>query len=366
MNTKVGKVIDYLNIVWTISAKDIRDALKNRVIIGQIIAVTFILLTVKGLSWAIQPPYTQIVVFDHGDSQLLLSLEDSPDIDVQNANSLEELQQIIGNMGYGLGPELGLEIPQNFDQSLESRNNPQVNGYVSWANRTKAESLIFEMEESLFLLTGQQVRVDINGHIISPPVEIGLFGGLITMFAVTIILFMGIILVPSLMLEEKRTRTIEALLLSPVSISQVMVGKAVAGFFYILITAAIVYTIYWTGVVNWGLTVIFVAGAGLFSVGIGLLFGIIFESEQEMTGWMSLVLIIITASILVVLLGLEMPLFLETAVNWLPPVALAKIFWASFSTQAKSAQIWLNLGIITITSGIIYGVIIWRLRGTDR
>lgn len=366
MNTTAGKVIDYLNIIWTISAKDIRDALKNRVIIGQIIAVTLILLTVKGLSWAIQPPYTQIMVFDRGDSQLLVSLEESPDFAVQNTSSLKELLGVIGNMGFGLGPELGIEIPEDFDQILEARNKPEVNGYVSWANRTKAESLKLEMEESLIELTGQQVNVDIEGHIISPPVEIGLLGGILTMFAVTIILIMGIILVPSLMLEEKRTRTIEALLLSPASINQVMIGKVVAGFFYVLITAAIVYTIYWTGVVNWGLTVIFVAGAGLFSVGVGLLFGIIFESEQEMTGWMSLVLIIITASIFVVLLDLDMPAFLETAVQWLPSVALAKIFWASFSTQVKSAQIWFNLGIVAVTSSIIYGAIIWRLRGMDR
>jgi ABC-2 type transport system permease protein len=66
------------------------------------------------------------------------------------------------------------------------------------------------------------------------------------MFAVTIMLTMGILLVPTLMLEEKQTRTMDALLVSPASISQVVIGKAIAGFFYILVTAAIVYLIYWT------------------------------------------------------------------------------------------------------------------------
>jgi ABC-2 type transport system permease protein len=366
MNTTFAKIIDYLYIIWAIVAKDNREALKNRVIIGQILAVTLILLTVKGLSWAIQPPYTQIVVLDRGDSQLRMSLEESPDFAVQIASSLQELQGIIGNMGYGLGPELGLDIPENFDQVLMDRANPHVYGYISWANRNKAGSLKLDIEESLYELTGEQISVDIEGGIISPPSEVGLLGGLITLFAVTIIIFMGIILVPSLMIEEKRTHTMDALLLSPASINQVVIGKSLAGFTFVVITCAIVYSIYWTGVVYWGLTVLFVLGVGLFSVGVGLLFGIIFRSEQEMTGWMSLVLIIITASILVVLLDLEMPSFLETLIQWLPPVALAKIFWASFSTQVELPQVWFNLGVIAISSMIIYAVIIWRLRSLDR
>lgn len=358
--------MEYLNVIWTITAKDIREAIKNRVIIGQIITVTFILLTVKGLSWAIQPPSIQIVVYDQGESQLLEILEESPEFAVQVAGSLEELQLMIGNMGYGLGPEMGIEIPSNFDQTFEDGDQPFVNGYVSWANRSRVENLELEMEQSLLKLTGQPVLVDTEDGIISPPVVVGLFGGLITMFAVTIIIFMGIILVPSLLLEEKRTRTIEALLVSPASISQVVIGKALAGFVFVLVTSIIVYAIYWTGIVSWELTILFVAGAGLFSVGVGLLFGVIFNTEQEMTGWMSFVLVFLSGSIFVVLLGLELPAFLDMAIQWLPSVALAKIFWASFSTHVEPSQVWSNLGIVLLISGILYGVIVWRLKAMDR
>jgi len=366
MNTTNENLFESLHIIRAIASKDILDAIKNRMIISQIVAVTLILLTVKVIGWAIQPPYTQIMVFDPGNSSLTQALDDSPDFSVQPAVSLEELQQVIGNMGFGLGAELGIEVPNNFDQVVGANKNPEINGYVSWANRTKAPGLKEEFESDLLELTEKQVTVNLEGHIISPPPEIGLLGGLVTIFAVTIILIIGVTLVPTLMLEEKQTGTMDALMVSPASISQIVIGKALAGFFYILVTAVIVYAIYWTGVVHWGLTALFILGAGLFSVAVGLLFGLSFKNQQEMTGWLGMTIVVITGSIFVVLIGLEMPAWLDSLIQWLPSVALAKIFWASFSTQAQLSQIMKNLGIVLAISGIIYGYIIWQVRQLDR
>ena len=222
------------------------------------------------------------------------------------------------------------------------------------------------METALLELSGKPVIVNVGGNIISPPREIGLLVGMATMFAVTIMLLMGVMLVPTLMLEEKQTRTMDALLVSPASISQVVIGKALAGFFYILVTAAIVYLIYWTGVVSWGISALFVIGAGLFSVAVGLLFGIIFNNQQEMTGWLSFTLILISGSIFAELINLDMPDIVASLLQFLPPVALAKIFWASFSTQVQLSQVWFNFGIVLVISGLIYGYIIWRVKQLDR
>jgi ABC-2 type transport system permease protein len=360
------KIMNSWYIIWAIAAKDILDAIKNRIVISQIVAVSLILLTIKGLGLVIQPPYTQIIVYDPGNSILAQTLADNPEFGVQTATSLNELQKMISNMGFGLGAELGIEIPEEFDQQFESEKEAEIPGYVSWANRTKAAALKAEMETALFEITGKPVIVNLVGNIISPPAEIGLLVGLITMFAVTIMLTMGILLVPTLMLEEKQTRTIDALLVSPASISQVVIGKAIAGFFYILVTAAIVYLIYWTGVVHWGLSAMFIIGAGLFSVAVGLLFGIIFNNQGEMTGWVSFTMVLISGSMFVVLINLEVPAFVDTLLQWLPPVALAKIFWASFSTQVPLNQVRLNFGIVLVISGLIYGYIIWRIKQLDR
>lgn len=366
MNSNQNTISNRINIIWTIASKDILDAIKNKVIISQIIAVTLILLSVKALSWAIQPPSMPIMVYDPGNSNFVQTLDASDDFNLQKAISLSEMLEVIGNMGYGLGPELGIVVPADFDLKFNSDGEVAVDGYISWANRNKARGLKEEIESSLEKLTGKSIAVNLDDHIVSPPAEIGLLGGLITIFAVTIILMMGVVLVPTLMLEEKQTRTMEALLVSPASINQVVIGKAIAGFFYILVTSTIVYGIYWTGVVHWGLAALFVSGAGLFSVGVGLLFGIVFKNQQDMTGWLSLTILIITGSIFVVLIGLDLPAWIAALVQWLPSVALAKIFWASFSTQAQLPQILSSMGIVIVFSGLLFGLIIWRLKLLDR
>ena len=359
-------MIDKMYIIGSIAAKDIQDALKNRFVIYQIIAVSVILLSIRGLGLILEPPTTQIVIFDPGGSTFSSMVEDSPDLRVIQAESLVDLQGVISNMGFGLGAELGIEIPPGFDTQLESMDQPELQGYVSWANRNKAVAIKDEIESALQELTGKPILINLEGNIITPPGDIGLLVGIVTMFAVTIILTIGIILVPSLMLEEKQNRTLDALLVSPASIGQVVAGKALAGTFYILVTTLIVYLIYWSGVYSWGITGLFVIGAVLFAVSVGLIFGVVFDRPQEMTGWLSLVMVLVSGTIFVELINLDLPPFLEQILPWLPPVALAKIFWASFSSQVDYQQVWASFAVVVIISGLLFGFIIWRIRQLDR
>ena len=359
-------MIDNMYIIGSIAAKDIQDAIKNRFVIYQIIAVSVILLSVRGLGLILEPPTTQLVIFDPGGSTFSIMVEDNPDLRVYQAETLLDLQGVISNLGFGLGAELGIEIPPGFDAQLESMDQPELQGYVSWANRKKAVAIKDEIESALQELTGKPILINLGGNIITPPGEIGLLVGIVTMFAVTIILTIGIILVPSLMLEEKENHTLDALLVSPASIGQVVAGKALAGTFYILVTMLIVYLIYWSGVYSWGITALFVIGAVLFAVSVGLLFGVVFDRQQEMTGWLSLVMVLVSGTIFVELINLDLPPFLDQIMPWLPPVALANIFWASFSSQVDYQQVWASFAVVVIISGLLFGFIIWRIRQLDR
>ncbi len=171
---------------------------------------------------------------------------------------------------------------------------------------------------------------------------------------------------PALLLEEKQNRSLEALLVSPASIGQVVAGKALAGTFYILVTTAIVYLVYWSGVYHWGVTALFVIGAVLFAVSLGLLFGVVFDRQQEMTGWLSLALVLISGTIFIELVNLELPAVFEQLLPWLPPVALANIFWASFSSRIDYQQVLLSFGLVVVVSSLIFGFITWRIKQLDR
>ena len=358
--------MDNLYIIGSIAAKDIMDAIKNRFVIYQIVAVSIILLSIKGLSFIIAPPATQLIIYDAGSSEFSNQIAESPDFNIHQARTPQELQQLLSNFGFGLGPEMGIEIPPDFDQQLQSDDQLSVQGYVSWANRNKAPRIQSQMESELQALTGKFIQIDLNGNLITPPGDIGLLVSIITMFAVTVILTVGTILVPSLLIEEKQNRTLEALLVSPASIGQVVAGKAVAGAFYVLVTTLIVFLFYWTGIYSWWVAVLFMVGAVLFSTSLGLLFGVLFNNQQEMTGWLSLVMLFVVGSIFIELINLDLPAFLDQLLPWLPPVALARLFWASFSSEIDIPQVILSFSMVAIIAALIFGFIALRINRSDR
>jgi hypothetical protein len=149
MKTTREKIADSLHIVWTIASKDIVDSLRNKLIISLILGMGFMLLLPKVMGLMLVPPETPVLVYDPGESRLGAELDDSAQYQVRRARSLTEVEQVIGSTGFGLGVEFGLAVPDDFDQVLEAGGQPELDGYVAWANRTKASQLKTDFEEQI-------------------------------------------------------------------------------------------------------------------------------------------------------------------------------------------------------------------------
>ena len=188
---------------------------------------------------------------------------------------------------------------------------------------------------------------------------------LTTVNSVLMILMIGFFLVPSLLFEEKETKTMQALLVSPASIGQVVIGKALAGLFYILVTAVMIFAISWAEVTDWEMVILFVIGGGFFSVAVGLMLGSFFEKQQDMVGWMTALLIFLAGTIVVKMLGLELPALVEFILPWIPSVALAEICRAAFSGTAAVNRALADLGDYpgsfpaTLCPGYLEGATAW-------
>jgi ABC-2 type transport system permease protein len=364
MPNKIKQPIgDALNIIWTIASKDIVDALKNRVVISMIIMLSILLVVPKMLPLIFEQPQIILPVYDVGDSRLLTELHGNADIQLQKVDSEQELRSALCGSIY---PEIGLKIPANFDQVAASGGQIELQGYVCWNKRHQVSEVRPKLEAMLSQLLDKQVSINIERNIVYPPSNGILTLSLSTINSVLMILMMGIFLVPSLIFEEKETKTMQALLVSPASIGQVVIGKALAGLFYILVTAVMIFAISWVDVIHWDMVILFVAGGGLFSVAMGLLLGSIFEKQQDMVGWTIALLLLLVGAIMVKMLGIELPALLESILPWVPSVALAEICRAAFSVTVNINQVLTNLWIILTVSLPIYAVVIWKVRRSDR
>jgi ABC-type Na+ efflux pump permease subunit len=172
-------------------------------------------------------------------------------------------------------------------------------------------------------------------------------------------------LIPFLILEEKQTRTLDALLTSPASPGQVVLGKALAGFFYILIIGGLALVMYSRYIVNWIMALTAFLGYALFAVGLGLAMGSFLKSMKQVGIW-----ILVLALFLVVppLFYMEYNLKagIRAVLTWLPSSALASLFRFSLSTGVTPAQVWPNLTVAVVSIMAVFGLVIWKVRRSDR
>jgi ABC-type multidrug transport system permease subunit len=177
---------------------------------------------------------------------------------------------------------------------------------------------------------------------------------------------MGLNLVPHLLFEEKQTKTIDALLVSPASAGMVVVGKALAGLFYILVTAGVVFAINWAGVVHWEIAALFAIVSGLFCVALGLVLGSFYERQQEIIGLTMILLVVLVGALFISAMELEIPAFIQAIIPWVPSVALSDILQFSYLESAPWGQLWQSLGSLMGFSILLYTLVIWKVRRSDR
>ena len=256
------KLMDNLYITWAIASKDIMEVLKNKSTRNNVI---LLMAMVVFFYWAstLRPFDKRIdtAVYDEGHSSLTsgtAALADGYTFRFYEANSIQEMETL---MGY---KQLGVVIPADFDQLLASGGEPTLSGYILWVHRTRVAKLEAKYSAKFTELLGQPVHVEIGDNFFIPAPDVETSGVHFHILFAT--LFVVITLVPALMLEEKRTKTLDALLVSPASVSQVVLGKALTGLFYALLSGGLFFALNWAYVTNWGLALLAFLGLSLIHI----------------------------------------------------------------------------------------------------
>jgi len=352
---------DNLYMTWAIARKDIGEALKHK---GTRANILLILVMVVFFYWisTVRPwdRSLEVVVYDEADSGLFegsIELSDGYEIRHIEVSSLGQMQR---NM---IHEHWGLVVPIDFEQTLASGREPVLTGFLLWVNRGKVAKLEALYTEKFSELFGQPVRVEIGANIVIPSPEIGTT--MVNLHILFVTLFVAITLVPALMLEEKLTKTLDALLVSPASAGQVVMGKALAGLFYVLLTGGLFFALNWAHVTNWGLALLGFLLCALFSLGLALAVGSLARNPQQLAIWLAPVMIfLIVPSVFAGFSNLSPGL--KAIFSWLPTTALVNIIQYSFSSTAPVGQLLTNLAIVVVSTALVFTVVVWRVRRSDR
>jgi ABC-2 type transport system permease protein len=365
MNATQRNLCHSLRIIWAIAAKDVVDAIKNKVTVSVILGVALLMLSSQALPLITRlSAVRRVVIYDAGASRLPGQLKRSPEVGLIRASSLQDLKDILVESS---GRMLGLMLPADFDRAIDAGQALQLDGYFAhWVSASDAavEGAFFETQ--LAALAGQPVRIDLADHAVYPEPDSTGQPLLVSISLVVVIITISGVLVPYLMVEEKETRTMDALLVSPARISQVVVGKAIAGMVYGLVAAAVVFAFNRALVVHWEWAVLATLCGTLFAVSAGLLLGSVFDNPQNMGPWMGLLFALLLMPVFLIMLKPGLPAFLNTVMPWIPSAALEKLFRISFSGGVSLDQALSNLGILVGSALLLLSAVVWFVRRSDR
>lgn len=354
-----------LRIMGAIVAKDLVDALKNKQIVSVLITVLAMLLFYRALpALENMGAVPNLLVYDAGNSTWVTALENSNAVKVYTYASQERLLYYLAN---GDVPELGLVIPADFDQAVQAGDTPELQGYIMhWVSAADAEELQQYVAEQLRILTGVPVRIHLVGNRVYPRPDSRGIGVSVSWALVFTILMMGISLVPHLMLEEKQTKTLDALLISPAAPQQIALAKGLVGLCYGILGVGIGLALNQAVVIQWWLAILAMLCGTLFTVTLGLLLGTLLQTRQQLMLWAWVLIILLFVPLILSSLGNLLPAWVNRALQWNPAVALSNLFRASFSNQSQIGLYGLGLAQLLAWAGLLLMLVTRQIRRSDQ
>ena len=356
---------DSVRILWAITAKDLVEAAKNKntafLIIFGLLMMAFYQQYPKLLSRG-EPP--AVLVYDAGNSALVPYLENSPNLQAHSEYPSEARMKEL--LAEGEVPELGLVIPADFDQIIDSGGNPVLQGYVmNWVNEKDAAELQRTVGEEINQLVGKPIRIEMQGNRVFAKPDSGGSGVTAGFAFIYIITTLGLVLVPHLILEEKQAHTMEALLVSPASERQVVMGKALAGLFYCLAGAGLGLVLFSQLVVHWWLAILVVVFGSLFTVAAGLLLGTVINDRGQLILLAWVFIIPLFLPVFLSLMDDLLPAALIQIFRVIPTVVIFNLLRTSFSGSVSIGPTLLGLIWTAACAGGMLLVIGWLVRRRD-
>jgi ABC-2 type transport system permease protein len=352
-----------LSLIWAITAKDVVDALKNKNALANLISTVFIMVVYAALPY-LRGDVPLVIVYDQGDSALVEQMEESDSLRVYVRESGTDMEARVADMDEAA---LGLVLPPGLDVQIAAGGDIELEGYFAyWVTDEKADDTRLAAESAISALAGTPVRIDTEGNVVQATLQSTGRAVLMSLTVGVVVTMLGVTILPHLMIEERQTRTIDLLLVSPATIGQVVLGKALTGLFYCLIPVAALFVFYSTTIVHWGLAVLAVALGSLFTVGLGLLLGSVLKVKQQLVMWGFVLMIVLLLPLMLVVMSELLPEVVVAVLQWVPTTAMTRAVTVSGVWSATVWDVGRELVLLAGSAGAVLAAVVWVVRRSDR
>jgi ABC-type transport system involved in multi-copper enzyme maturation permease subunit len=356
-------VLDSFRIVMAVASKDISEALRSRTLAALAIGILLLMLTGPALSLLSSRSQPILVMLAPTGAGKFESLEKRQDLRLVVVDSEDEMESIILQPMQTI---LGVRVPA--DLADGSAKEITLQGYTAhWVTASNLRRRVAFFEIALSSASEKTIRINTDhGHLYPSQAERNQFS-MASISMLTMMMVVGIALVPTLFIEEKENHTIDALLVSPAHFWQIVVGKLIAGGVYCLVAASIVLLFNYRMVVHWEIMLITVLLGTCFTVAVGLLVGMIFDNASSMGLWTSLLTILLLFSPMIQVMGSgKIPQSIYMVLSWLPSSAMYQMINQAMIGDINLTPIWQGIFLLAGTTLLLSLLVIWRIRQIDK
>ena len=357
-----GTRVSKWQLIWTIASKDFVDGLKRRQMLTHAVTVIFLVLLYRFLPQlgnANSPP--RLVVYDAGDSELIQDLERSEAVRLRQTTSYEDM---LYQVGIEDGKTLGLVLPKVFDQLSQTNELIVLDAVIDhWVKTEDFNQMQTTIEAEITQLSDATVQLNIERQRITQ--ADGAFAFHIALGLLVVMGLMGITVTPQLIVEEKTNRTIDALQVSPITMTELLAAKVLVGAVYCILMSSAVLIAYGTFVLHWWAMAGAILCAAFFNVSIGLLLGIKLKDVRQISLW---TFIIFQPLIISMILGMFEPISagLRSIMRWFPTVAMGNAAAQSLTDSVDVGSYLFSLSIMLAWGGLFFLIGSWLLQRSEQ
>ena len=362
---KTNGFIGNLRIISAIAMKDIVDALMNKKIMSSVFSSILLVVFFRFLpvieGGDVLP---RLAVYDAGESAVITQLEQSLEFDFYEFASQEQVEDYVADRDVVV---IGVVLPGNFDTPINSESQIELDAYVAhWPSDTDIQESVLFFEDQLSVITGKEITVNIEDHTVytRPSSRGPAFYSSVSF--VLIFMLVGLSVIPNLMIDERKNKTMDALMVSPASNTQIVIGKAIAGLVYCLFGLVVMVLVYSALITQWWLAILVIVVGSLFAVSLGLLLGSLVEVRQQLLLWTFIILVPLLVPVFFVTATKLFSDRLISIMAWIPTVVLVNLLKLSYMNQAPLADLLPRLGFVIGITALIFGLVVWVVRRQDQ
>ena len=263
----------------TILLKDLRLGPRSPIFLWALIYPAVITLVVQVVFGNLFESRPRMAVVDQGRSEIALQMSKLEDIEVTLLKSVPDLKQRVEGNDF----DAGLVLKDGFDSAMRSGQKPLLEFYIG--GESLASDRIVLAVTTLDIVRkveGKVPPVEVEVHALGDPQALSLSIRLLPMMILFALLIAGMFVTAFGLVDEREKKTLAAVLVTPVKLSEILAAKAGLGFILAVLMAYVTLLLNGAQGAQSGALFIALMVAGLMSVEFGLIYGTVAKDSRTL------------------------------------------------------------------------------------